>query len=432
VSAASIPTLPQGNKIVFALNADTVAAADGTAISSWVDSINSVAATQATGTLQPKFYGNLFGGKGGVRFDGVDDVLQLGRPTALTTAADSQIYSILVVCRVLSAKFAGAMFGASAGGNSLFVMGDGASLGRFDGSLTGSAGPTTGNGFFSVLITSTKPFTAGSGTGLERIYINGGCIISNVTEAPGSGGNNFSVGNLTGGALPSNCEIFQIRVWNTALTPTEAFQAHGWACYTYSQPTPWSTASSIDVYDGDSISAGVGAGGVAGTYPYKSAQTRSKSYGQWTNVGVGGIQLHNNTNKIGEWSGIQSYTGKPLRVAAFEYYNERSTAQATMQGYISAYCSAVRSIANTKLCFGTSTSHSGDPDANRIAAYNYVATNNATLCDAYVPLHTNTSIGTTGAYAANSATYWSDTVHLNAAGYTILASLMSAGLNTIP
>lgn len=427
--------LPQAGNKVFHLSADSLSLSDGTAVSSWVDSVNAVAATQGTGGLQPTFRTNLFGGKPGIRFDGSDDFLTLGRPTALATAVDSQINTTVVILRVLSGglRFA---FGASAGGDSYFFMGGGGALGRYDGSDTYSA-PTAGNGFFVSAHTSIKPYSTGGGTGLQRSYLQGGCVGSFQVESPDSGGNNFTIGAITGSVLPANVEIFEIIVWDTALTPTEMLQVQKWACDKYSQPYPWTKISRFTVFDGDSLTAGVGAGGCPGTYPYKSAQSMGLDYGQWSNVGVGGMAMANMSAKSIEFRDIPAIIDKPMVVCAFEYYNERATAPATLQGYTNAYTTTIRGYLKTTLTLGTSVGHGGDPDANRVAHGAYYDANNLAIANGYVPLHTNASLGTQTAFATNGGgaglNLWSgDGIHLNAAGYTVLAALMAAGLSATP
>lgn len=434
--------LPQLGSLVFKLSADSLALNNADPVSSWVDSINGAAATQGTGANQPTFRTNLFGGKPGVRFDGTNDVLQLGRPAALTAAIDSQTYTAVVVCRVLSAKGFGTVFGASAGGSSFMLLADGTEMGRFHGGVTRCA-PTAGNGFFVQGTTSITPYARGSGTGLERGYLQGGCYMSFVAQAPGSGGNNFAIGSLTGGAFPANVEVFEILVWNSHLTPTEMFQVQKWACDKYGQAYPWAAASRIVVYDGNSLTAGSGASGTTTTYPYKSAQALGLAYGQWTVAAVGGITVANMQANVPDWSGVGAMTGKPMRVAAFEYYNSRGLGEPAVHNNTNAYAAAVRAIANTKLCLGTSLSNSADVSATRDAFNAYYDANSATHCDSYVALHLDASIGTNTAYTTNGGpaganpdgrglNLWSDQVHLNSAGYTALEPLMTAGLVAIP
>lgn len=428
-------SLPQSANIVFNLQADSLALADGATVNTWTDSSANALAFTGTAT----YHTNQLGGKPCVRFSGAAGryMTATRAGTALNTALSSQICTTLIVGKSGGSNSAGCMFGSTAGGNSYFAVIDGAqassAIGRYNGGVTGLVAPAVNaaNMFVSA-ITSTKPYTAGSGTGLEQIYLNGSCVTSSVTESPLPNQTTFSVGGTSAGALRANFDCFRIVVWDRRLTPTELFQATNYFYEEYGQTKPWAAVSDIVVYDGDSITAGIGAGGTAGSYPYKSAQTLGLAYGQWSMVAVGGITVGNMQAKLAEWSGIGALLGKGLKVAAFEYYNQRAQSAATIEAADNAYCAAVRAIPDTKLAWGTSTSHSTDPDATRVAVNTYYDINFASVCDAYVALHNSAAIGNTSAYATNSATYWSDIVHLNGAGYTVLAGLMTPGIQALP
>ncbi len=427
-------SLPSTGNIVFNLKADSLALADGDAVTTWTDSTAN--ALTFTGTAQ--FKTNQMNGKPCVRFAGTAGKYMTATRagSALNTALQTQITTTMIIGKSVGTNSLGCMFGSNLGGNSYFMVIDGAqgssAIGRYanDASTMVAPAVNAANMFVSAS-TSTIPYTAGSGTGLEQIYLNGSCVSSNVAPIPLPDQTTFSIGAVSNGALLAAFDAFDIIVWDKRLTHTEIFQATAYYYEKYNQTKPWAAVSKIVVYDGDSITAGVGAAGTVNTYPYKSAQSLSLSYGQWTNVAVGGITATNMYNKISEWSGIGALLGKSLRVGAFEYYNQRVLSAVQIEAANLAYANAVRAIASTKLAWGTSTSHSGDPDATRNSVNTYYDTNNASMSDAYVPIHNNTSIGSSTAYATNSATYWYDTVHLNGAGYTILAGLFTTGITAL-
>lgn len=432
-AAPTAPVLPQSGSIVFSLSADSLALSDGTAVGSWLDSVNGIdVASSASGGQRPTFKTNLFGGKPGVRFDGSNNWLTFGRPAALTAAIDSQTYTLVVVCRVNGSTGNGCVFGATnTGGNVQMYFADGSYLGRNDNG-GGKAAPSTGAGF-NVMGSSSAPYAGTFTTARERAWMNGGCVACAFTLAPTTGGNAFSIGAATAsGALKANVDVMEIIAWSTELLPLDFKQLQTYLCNKYSQALPWTAASSIDVYDGDSQTAGIGSSALANSYAYLMAQARGKSYGQWDVLGIPGILILDMIPKATEFQSFGSYTGKPVKVAAFEYYNERSTATATLVSRRNSYCSTVRGFANTKLVWGTSLSHAGEPDSNRTAYNSDCVTNAASFCDALASIHTNTFIGISGAADTDAnTTYFQDGVHVMDAGQTVLQGIVSPVLNTI-
>lgn len=428
------PSLPQSAGIVFNMKADSLALADNATVSTWTDSSANALAFTGTGTFKT----NQLGTKPCVRFSGAAGQYMTATRagTALDTAMSSQDCTVLIVGKSGGTNSLGSMFGSHAGGNNNFFVIDGtqasSTIGRYANNTQNCAPAYNAANMFVSAVTSVIPYTAGSGTGLERQYLNGSCVSSNVAPTPVPNQTTFAIAAASAGTLRAVVDIFDIVVWNTTLTPTEVFQATNYFYEKYSQTKPWAAVSNITIFDGDSITAGVGGGGTLGTYPYKSAQSLGLAYGQWTNVAVGGITMANMIVKLPEWNGIGAALGKGMRVAAFEYYNQRGNGAAAIQTQNNSYATTVRGYAGTKLALGTSTSHSGDPDATRASVNAYYDINFATYSDSYVAIHNDTFIGTSGAYAANSGTHYSDTVHLNGTGYTVLAGLFTTGLQAIP
>ncbi len=428
---AALP-LPQAASIIAKWDAGTLGLSDGAAVASWADTIAGYTGTQGTGANQPIFKANQFGGLPTVRFDGVNDVLQCGRPAALVTAVDTnQVFTLVVVCRVVSAKSNGMVFGAANGGNAFQMTASGAAMGRYNGGSSTLAYPSNGSGFNVMMMTSQKPYATGSGTGLERQYLQGTCYAANVAPCPTTGGFNFAMGALAAGTLPANVDIAEVIMWNTALSLEEGFTVVKRLCDKYAQPYPWAGAPSIAVCHGDSQTQGVGSTNVANTYPYLLAANLSKPLGTWTNAGIGGMKMRDMVNEISQWTGIASVTGKPLRVAAFEYYNERATSPATLQGYHTSYAAAVRAT-GAKLCIGSSISSTLDPDSNRSSLNTWLDTNGTIIADTYVALHNNTHIGISGAAATDAnVTYFYDGIHTKNAGAAEIATDMAVGVTAL-
>jgi len=81
--------------------------ADGTAIPSFLDySGNNYNATQASGTLQPKFETNEFGTNAGIKGDGVDDIMDVLTPSALDVFRNINQFTVqcLIKRSVISAS----------------------------------------------------------------------------------------------------------------------------------------------------------------------------------------------------------------------------------------------------------------------------------------------------------------------------------------
>lgn len=434
--SATAASLPQSASIVFNLKAESLSLADGATVSAWTDSSANAMAFSGTGTFKT----NQLGGKPCVRFSGAAGQYMTATRagTALNTAMSSQICTVMIVGKSAGTNSLGTMFGSHAGGNKSFFVIDGtqasSAIGRYANNTLNCAPAYNAANMFVSTVSSVVPYAAGSGTGLERQYLNGSCVSSNVAGTPAPDQTTFAVGAASAGSLRAAVDIFDIVVWDRTLTPTEVFQATSYFYDKYSQTKPWAAVSNITIFDGDSITAGVGSNtGVVGNYPYKSAQSLGLAYGQWTNLGIGGIKMSHMITKLPEWSGLGAVLSKGMRVAAFEYYNQKGDGAASIQTQNNLYATTVRGYANTKLALGTSTSHTADPDATRAAINSYYDTNFATYSDAYVAIHNDTNIGISGAATTDAnVTYFSDGVHLKPAGYTVLASLFTTGLQAIP
>lgn len=427
--------LPQSANIVFNMKADSLSLSDGATVSSWTDSTVNALTFTGTGTFKT----NQLGTKPCVRFSGAAGQYMTATRagTALNTAMTNQNCTVLIVGKSGGTNSLGSMFGSHAGGNNNFFVIDGAqassAVGRYANNTINCAPAYNASNMFVSTVSSAIPYPAGSGTGLERQFLNGTCVSSNVAPTPVPNQTLFGIAAAPAGTLRANMDVFDIVVWNVTLTPSEVFQASAYYYEKYSQTKPWESVSNITIFDGDSITAGVGSStGVVGNYPYKSAQSLGLAYGQWTNVAVGGITMANMIAKLSEWNGIGTLLGKGMRVAAFEYYNQRGNGAASIETQNNLYATTVRGYAGTKLALGTSTSSTNDPDVTRAAINAYYDANFATYSDAYVPIHTDTNIGISGAAATDgNVTYFSDGVHLKPAGYTVLAGLFTTGIQAL-
>lgn len=425
--------LPQVGNIAAKWTADSITPqADNTTLTSWTETV-SATALPALGT--PKYRTNRVGGMPSVQFDGASCFL--GAIPALKTLMDAGTYSLMIVCSNVFTQANATLFANSAGGDSCMFQATGAAIGRYQNGQY----PFTDNtkqityGYSSQ---NSQRYPQQTNAVGERSYAYGLCVRTNQAKSPVTSGtgSNFGIGAVNASVqLPLKADIQEIIIWNRVLTEMEWLQAAEYVEAKYTQPLPIRSAAYLAVFDGDSITQGTLASTVGGMYPVQSAAALGLALGQWTLQAIGGMTTRGMTLKLSEWSGIAARYSKPQKVAAFEWYNEKNNGYTPAVQYsdMQAYCAAVRALASTKLALGDSTGYVGDPDPSGRDTYNtLMAGGAASNSDAYVSISSNATIGTTGAYASGSATYWGgDGVHLSNAGYAVLAPLMTAGIQAM-
>lgn len=434
--------LPQSASIVHNLRADSLALADGATVSSWAETSSN--ALTYSGGGGATFKTNVQNGLPGVLFNGTSNYLLASKAgAALTTVIDSKQYTVMIVARATGTSSHGCMWGCTAGGDSLFYQHSGSVtssfLGRFGGT-DNSCYPSANPSSTFVLANTSGPYTMGSGTGLERSFLNGGCFTSKTSVGPNTGTTTtaFSLGSINSGAtFRFTGYIFDVVVWSVMLTPFEVMQATQHFMDKYAITYPWSTNGPFMIYDGNSLTAGVGGTGVSTSYPYLSATALGKLPGQWTMQGVGGINTANLKVKMSEWQSISSTFNINTVVTAFEYYNSRLTGATQIRADSDAYISAVKALPRTKLVWGTSLGHSADPDSTR-STFDASSDAVSNVPDAYVPLHKNSSLGATGGTlgTAGSASTGSNIVTYTASGtfFPVIGQVVtfSDGTTTFP
>lgn len=446
--AASGASLPQSGSIAARWMADSIPSqTDNTALSTWTDVINGYALTQGTGVNQPKYRASQMGAKPCVQFAGSQWLA--GAFPALKSIIDSKNYTVLIVVSNTVAAANGCMFGNGAGGTSFMFQSTGSALGRYDGGNVGLCVPTAATAFTTLGYTSrnTAQYSPQSGTGLERVYVNGGCVTSNSSAGPATSSVSgaFAMGATNDlGQLSGKFMIYEVIVWNGTLQQTDLLQAETYLRAKYSQTLPWAGLSSLDIYLGDSLTVGVNAQpvDVSKSYPYLAATARGRAYGQWIMWAVGGMTWGSMQAALAEIQGVGAYMGVPVNFSAWEWYNEKNTGKTPAQAYADAVtcCAAIRAVSNSKLMLMSSTGYSGDstdPYATVRGAYNdLLDANFASMCDQYGPMHTDATAGpaiaNASAFTNNSATYWSpDNVHLKQAGYGVVATFGTAQMNAM-
>ena len=406
---------------------------DGTAISSWTDSVGGLSAVQATGGKQPLYKTNRLNGKPSLLFSGAQ-LMTAGTPSAIVTPMTNQVITIMVVFKGISATTYGTLYSASSGlTGSWLLYADATRVGRYNGSVLSTAPLHSGSAFTSIAFTMEDTTAFSSSARQERLYINGGCVGSAQSVPDGQNDSIGFGGRASDGLLNLNGEVFDYIFWNRALTPAEVATAHAWACEKYGQAKPWAAGSKFYAFHGDSETQGTKTNAPEDTYPYKTAASLGLTYGQWTNLGVGGITIANMTAKATtQVDPLAAATGKTLVVPCFEYYNS-AAAHPTPANQMITYLQA-RRAAGCKIVFGTSMDSFLLNETDRAAYNSFWASNYATYADSYAAIHTNANIGVDGACGASQpSTYFTDTIgHPTAAGYTILAGLMTTAIQTLP
>ena len=388
--------IPALANLVTRFSADSLSLGNGANVTSWTDSINSIVAANATSGERPTFATNRLNGKPSVQFPGAWPTikrLMIATPGALATAIDSKDFTVFIVFRTLGGNAtsnpqAGLLTTDNAA--SLYLSADGQNV-QWN-NVAALTVPYAGQTSFSTIgqtAFNTTPNYSGTGA-LQSFYVNGGAASSVAVAANATGGQPFTIGSLISNN-PSNAEIFDILVWNKPLTPAQYMQAQMWACDKYGQAYPWASVTAINTFFGDSITQGVGASTIAHQAPYLAAQSLGLNFGQWHNIGIGGITVANMGVLAPSWvDPIPALISKKINLVGFEWHNENLTNPTLPLPYNHAvtYLAARKAIANQRTVWGTSTSESADPIANR-ASYNSAFDAAHANVDSYVPTPTS-------------------------------------------
>lgn len=437
--------LPAQANLIAKFEADSIAAVDGASVPTVTDSVNGIVAQQLTGASQPTFKTNSLNGKPALVFDGTK-FLPIATPGAIATAKTAGNYTVLhVVDNVLTTHGNGCVFGAGVGGNGWQFTVNGTTLGRFNGGFLKSAVPAIGTAapasFTTFGATGQTPYPLSSGPALERIFVRSS-IVHSLAAALVATADGYAIGSAgSTGTTTFNFvgRWYATYMWNRALTPVELMLAEVYLCTKYGQPLPWATGSYV-AFGGDSQTANVGATGVITGAPYRIAQALGLTYGQWHNLGIGGITIENNIASTAvEIANLAQVLGLSKRIVytIFEFVNSWTagdSAATLFQRHLD-FDLAVKGIGgvngNFRGVHGTSLSASAtavaDPNAIR-AAFNTLMDGSPGSFDQYVAMHLDSQVGVSGAAAANPTLYF-DGVHNSDAGYAVWAPLFTAPIN---
>ena len=419
----AVAALPQQAAIVARWSADEIPPqADNSSLAGWADSVGGLVAAQATPAAQPKYRVGGAGGKPYVLFSGAQ-YLDAGTGNAVASACQRAASSAFVVCRNAQATSFGFLFTASnSTGYNLFA--NGAQAGFYGNGL--GRCPYAGAGLTTLGYTAGRPEATSA-----RYYVNNSCV-THLGKVVAAAGHNVGIGGSP--ATPSTAakaEIYEVIVWNRALTAAEIMQVEKWARDKYAAPYPWA-GGPYRLFHGDSLTNGYSISAAPNSYPAKVAAANGWDLGSWTNLGHVGISMTGmDTEAAAEIDPMPALLGStPVHLAAWEWYHQRSLTTAAATAATEGYFRARRAAGMAKLVLLTSTDAADPLDfpAAR-AAYNaYFDANGPALCDAYVALHANAAIGVEGACPNNAPygpTFHTDGIHLTDAGYAVLAGIVA-------
>lgn len=439
--------LPQAASILARWSADQLAPqADNTDLTAWSTVDSAYTATKSSSTA-PKYRTSGQSGKPYIQFTGVEvlDTGVSGTGNALSNLFNgSNSYTALVVVRNPLTTSAGSplMIADNNAATSYrsCLTANGSTAGLFYPTMTApwtNTGQQTGP--LGILIHVDK-----SATGQSRVWLNGSAVSTfNTTNGTAANQTIRIGGSLSNSILCYKGELYDVIIWNRALTHAEIIQAYKWMFDNYSVAYPWAGAP-YRVWHGDSITLGYGAlPTIQNTMPWKASMTRmALRYGQWSNFAVTGASYDNSGSgailnlkdrALYEIDPLVSALGVPIHLFNMEWYNQKAGGSAANITRAIAYMNARRSAGVAKIAFATSTTYGVDtaasPDAQRAAynAYWDVASNRTGIMDAYAALHLDSTVGVAGAcpsVAPGSPNYLDDLIHPTAAGTTAMEAVI--------
>jgi hypothetical protein len=317
----ALPAL--GNIIGDWNSVDLAVVGDGTAVTSWTESING--RTLSTGgSSSPTYKNNAVGSKPSVAFTGAAVVQWLtGVTTEVVAAANAKNFTIMTVVTNCAAP---------TNGNFGFAVNttDGAGVNwRHNGTSAGVPGlsntvPYTSTGFTIGGVMHTSNY-GGHGAQYQAM-LNGSLIGQGSVNLTASSSVQVGFGAGRTGTGPFKGEILRVLVWNRKLTLCEYLQAERSLRDYYGQAYPWTAPGYYMLNIGDSITFALGTTARANAWPYKLATALSLPFGAWSNLGYVG----SNASICGDiitaenLAGIAATIGVPVKATYAEFYNQRA------------------------------------------------------------------------------------------------------------
>ena len=429
-AAFSVPT-----GAVIDWNAGSLALKDGDPVASWRDDLAGVTAN-AAGSNKPIFVADAMGGKQGVRFTGLAGCEMLAAATGvLADTFASHRYTVAVITADIQPAANGTLFAAASNAtNGVWVLGSGTQAGSYNYKRAHG-----GSNALSI-VTQTSDNTdklfpvSSAGSGAQRFYVNGSCFYCYPGQGPAYTGANFAIGSRVG-AFFAKSTIMRILIWDRDLSPAEVLQLQFAAEADHGQAV--ARPENFIVFDGDSITAGVGAQlNSEYSYPGIVASGLGRPLGSWTNVAVPSATTEDMTGLVHEIADIAGVVDRQMIVSAFEWYNQPGGGISTNP--IRAYNAAVKAaVPGALTVIGSSTAAGARDTADDTRMkYNLSLDADHGAFDAYVAIHEEPEIGVRYAASAsdpNASTFFqNDRVHLTGnsgdSGYRRLAAMFKTAI----
>jgi hypothetical protein len=446
-SAAAL-TFVQSANLIMNFDPSTLTGVDGAGQATWTDSESGFVAS-VTGGGQPTLKTNVMNGKPALRCAG-SQWMDMGRPAAFTAALASD-YTIMMVCTNLVAG-ANALAGMFGGGlTTLWMVANTTNIGRFADTAY-RTNPLAAGDLYVIFYSGRGNSTPGT---FKRSLagVNGTCFMNSPSTPEGAGSGNFGIGStridstVNGNTYSFRGDILGLYAWDTNLAYVDIIRQTRLVYEFYDQPMPWAGVTNrFWIADGDSITLGVGGGyGAAQNYPSIAATSMSKVFGQWTNNGRNGASATTLAADYAfQYTGIMGADalGTGCLFTFFEFTNERSldsvftgtNSWATQSKALNP--SAMTSIINSVAVGGTTgdqVSLGGANSTNGTRRLLYASTYypSATNWDICIDTASNASIGVIGSnpYSGAKPAEWSDDLHPTAAGYVILAGIVTPAIS---
>lgn len=403
--------LPKSSNLIALWRADQITGlSDDSPVDTWVDSINGLV-MGGTGSTRPRYRTNGINGKPGIQFSAASGhklVLPRANAGPLNAATTARKYSIFIVYRsTVAGGGAGMLFSTGLGDSLLSFVGDGEYIGRVGSTqmfvpYAGQSSPTT------LGYSSTDVPANGNATGLERMYINGGCVGVQGVPGPQGGSADYAIGNDASGAFPCNCVIEAIGVWSGEISNVDFLQCEKWRCDRLGLPYPWAGRSSYLLFQGNSMMANTDADFPNHGAPFYAAAQLGLSYGQWSNLAIGAERVTTQDARAAyEVDPVAAMTGIPTKLVFQEFFNQVTIGGSTgaqAAALVGTYLANRRAAGITKIIVGTCLDSSGAPtqDLAQSRKADFVTgmlALNPSLYDALVRIDQDPNIGLNGTSA---------------------------------
>lgn len=435
-SARTTFVVPSGGAMIYEMDPDKIAQADGSRVTSLTDPVSGITAT-ATAGLGPLVVKNVNNGHAVLRYANVNtERLSLGKPAAIVAAcATANDWSLVVVMKDAKGTEGNSpAFGDNFSTNGFICMssvdsGFGNKKIRHD-----FAGATAAN-VRTFVYSGERIGTLGKG----RQYSNG--MMTGTDAMTLAQAYDLFIGyaqNNGTGNFQFNGDILYIAIMTGNLTAPEALQQHLWACNKYGEASPLAGRTYFPVFDGDSITYGIEATAMTFSFPSQLAVKRGWKWGQWANVGkpsatVASSGTNANTmmdKATRDVDGYADVTGLPVVLVSGEWYNQGGGGGTTSGGAILAnnnrlYATTRKVTGKFVYQLGWTSTASADRNGAGRDGFNASLMSNLGDYNSMVAMHLNALVGVD---AQGTNTTYINGAHPTNAGYSAMRDEIDTGL----